>query len=380
MELKNLRQHIRTLVTLEETEAPVISCYLNLEGAESAPGKALDARVRSLRRSLAGKPLQYFEEALVPIDSFVRTELLLDAKGAAIFSRGGNEPFFLPLQFRVPLPHWITVSSTPNIYHLVELKDTYHRYVVLLCTDKSARILEVNLGAVTEELWKDRPELRQRVGRVWTKERYQSHLWERTNQFVNEAVEILGQLMSAGGHTHLILAGNPQMTSWVRRALPQRLEAKLVDTVGASVHDQLSDIVAATLFSFVEQEEQESLAMVEQLQQKINTYGLAVIGTLASLAALQRQQVDVLILAKAYHSEPGWSCLACGALCINSQKPPACAACGDHGLRELDTKEELVRLAELTGCKVETVSHSDVLIRFGGVGCLLRYVPPEYYY
>ena len=43
-------------------------------------------------------------------------------------------------------------------------------------------------------------------------------------------------------------------------------------------------------------------------------------------------------------------------------------------------KEELVRLAELTGCKVETVSHSDVLIRFGRVGCLLRYVPPEYYY
>ena len=37
MELKNLRQHIRTLVTLEETEAPVISCYLNLGGSGGAP-------------------------------------------------------------------------------------------------------------------------------------------------------------------------------------------------------------------------------------------------------------------------------------------------------------------------------------------------------
>ena len=380
MELKNLQQHIRTLVTLEETEAPVISCYLNLEGAESAHWKALDARVGVLRKSLEGKELQYFEEALIPIDSFVRAELLFDACGAAIFSRGGRHPFFLPLQFRVPLPHWVTVNSTANIYHLVELKDTYHRYVVLLCTEERARILEVNLGSVTEELWKSRPELRQRVGREWTKERYQSHLWERTNQFINEAIEILNQLMSADGHTHLILAGNPRMTSWVRKALPQRLEAKLIDTVGASIHDQISDIVAATLFSFVDQEEQESLVMVEKLQQKINTHGLAVIGTGASLAALQRRLVDVLILAKSFYSEPGWSCKVCGAIRISSQKPPACASCGHHGLHELDMKEELVRLGELTGCKVETVKHSDVLMRFGGVGCLLRYVAPEDYY
>ena len=42
-------------------------------------------------------------------------------------------------------------------------------------------------------------------------------------------------------------------------------------------------------------------------------------------------------------------------------------------------KEEMVRLAELTGCNVETVKHSDVLMRFGG-GLLAALVTPEYYY
>ena len=35
----------------------------------------------------------------------------------------------LAMQFTDPLPNWIAVYPTPNIYHLVELKDNHHRYV-----------------------------------------------------------------------------------------------------------------------------------------------------------------------------------------------------------------------------------------------------------
>jgi hypothetical protein len=48
-------------------------------------------------------------------------------------------------------------------------------------------------------------------------------------------------------------------------------------------------------------------------------------------------------------------------------------------LRKLDTKETLVRLAELTGCKAETASHRDVSMRFGGVRCWLCSVSPEHH-
>jgi len=347
MELINLQKHIRTLATLEETDSPVISFYLNLEAGATEQRHVLKERALWVRQALSGKARQEFEEALGRIEAFIATALLPDAQGAVMFARGGPQPFFLPLQFRVPLPNWMAVNSTPNLYHLVELKDTYHRFVVLIATEASARILEVNLGAVTEELWRQRPELRQRVGRGWSKERYQNHRRERTNQLIKETVKALEQLMAAGGHTHLILAGDPRMTAWVRQALPQRLAAGLIDTVVAANSAETSDVVAATIAAFVEEEEQESLAIVDVLQREVKTGGLAAIGPEGSLEALKRGQADVLVLAK--------------------------------GMLDVRLKEELVRLAEQNQCQVEVVNHSDFLMEFGGAGCLLRYLMPEQY-
>ncbi len=46
---------------------------------------------------------------------------------------------------------------------------------------------------------------------------------------------------------------------------------------------------------------------------------------------------------------------------------------------EGELKEELVKLAIRHGIKLETVSGSHTLNRYGGVGCLLRYLLPEHY-
>ena len=45
-----------------------------------------------------------------------------------------------------------------------------------------------------------------------------------------------------------------------------------------------------------------------------------------------------------------------------------------------ETTEDLVRLAEAVGCRVETAKQSDALIRRGGVACRLRYQAPECWY
>ena len=380
MELKELQKHILTLATLQESDVPVVSCYLDHTTGESGYRNSLSERVRILRRSFNGEQLQYLEDALLLIEAFLATGVQAGSKGVAVFVRGGGQPFFLPLQFRVSVPNWIAASSTPNIYHLVELKDTYHRYVVMLATAKSVRILGINLGSVTQDLWTHRPELRQRVGREWTKEHYRSHRRERINQFVNEQIGILDRLMSAGGYAHLILAGDPRVTSQVRKALPRQLAARVVDIVPASEYDRTSDVVTATLASFIEQEERESVAVVDKLQTEINTHGLAVAGTRASFEALSQGQVDVLVLAKAYEPDSGWTCGACMATEIERPSPNACPRCGARPIRELNVKEEMVRMAAQRGSEVEVVNHSDVLMRLGGVGCLLRFLGPEKYH
>ncbi len=52
--------------------------------------------------------------------------------------------------------------------------------MVLLATEATARIIGVNLGSITEQLWRSRPELRHRVRREWSKDHYQDHRRERT--------------------------------------------------------------------------------------------------------------------------------------------------------------------------------------------------------
>ncbi len=373
MELKNLHQQIRQLVTLEKSEAPLISCYLNLENGVAGYRVFMDERIALLRKSFSGNTRRTLEEAFGRLETYLANELQADAKGAAVFVRGGKQPFFLPLQFRVPLPNWLAVDEVPNVYHLVELKDTYHRYVVVMTNEESARIFEVNLGAVTEQIWKERPELRDRVDHGWTKEHYQHHRREQAEQFIKEKIKIVDRLMSAGGHTHLILAGEPRMVSRLQRSLPKHLAAKVVDIVAATPRDSISDIVAATISAFVEREEVESQAMVDRLQHELNTNGLAAVGTTESLNALRWGQADVLVLAKAYESETGWACVGCGAMGADNKVPAVCPECGEKKIREVNVKEEMVRLAEKNNCKVEIVNHSDMLMAMGGVGCLLRY-------
>lgn len=374
----DLEAHIRALIAVEPmADTPLISCYTNrdasLEASSGSAASPFAERVVTLRQSIRGPQRVMVDEALARVHEYVAHHLRPETKGVAVFARGGPKPFFLPLQFHVYLPEWIVADSIPNLYHLVELKDTYHRFVLLLMTEASARILEINLGAVTTEVWAQRPELRNRVSSGWTKSHYQHHRHERTGRFVADEIKILDRLLGAGGYTHLILAGDPRMTARMRAALPPHLSAKLVDTVHASARDTMRDIVAATNSLFAEHEQGESLARVRLLERELKVHGLAAVGAGASLQALRRGQVDVLILAKEYSAVAPWYCDACGAIGTSASRHPDCPECGGLPRPDVALREELVRQAERNAAEIEIVHQSDFLMELGGVGCLLRY-------
>ena len=341
MDRKNLQQHIRTLAELDETADPLLGVYVNVDANAEAVARKLQDQARVVRKTILLHQRENFDLALERVIAFVESELFPETRGAAIFARAGNTPFFLPLQFRVPLADWFIADTAPNIYPLIELKDTYHRYVILISTEAQARIVEVNLGAVTEELWRTRPELRERVGREWSKEHYQNHRRERTNRFVKEKVKVLEQLMAQGGHAHLVLAGNPFLCARVRAALPKHLQAKLIDTIVAGNRDEISEIVEATLSAFIEKQELGAHALVDTLRREVRVGGLAVLGAEASLRAMEHGNADVLVLAR--------------------------------NLPDRALREKLARTAERHDVEIHFVTHSDELMEFGGVGCLLRY-------
>ncbi len=374
--LDELKQHITILASVEETDAPFISCYLNLEDDQDNWRQTINDRARLLRLILKGDDLDDLEYALDKIETCMATELLPESKGVAIFVRGiFGGAFMLPMQFAAPLPNWITVYPTPNIYHLVELKDTYHRYVVLLAMPDFARIMEVNLGAVSTAAWLERPESHRRVGTQWSRSHYQINQPHRGDRFVREKIAVLEKLMSAEGYTHLILAGDPVITQRVRRSLPENLANKLVDVIPAAERDHHADVVMATLSSFIEHEELESQTIAERLIEGLSSQNLAVAGSTDTLGALRWSEVDTLVMTSNYHPSPGWRCTACHDIGIELPETEVCPACGKHTVRPMDMREELLRLAGRQECQVEVVEQSDALMSLGGVGCLLRSLP-----
>jgi len=378
MDFERLGMHIRNIAVLAETYSPVVSCYVNNEAGLAGYRGVIDGRIKDIRKALPLGERLHFEQALAKIEAFLASEVKPESKGIALFSRGGESPFFEALQFGVPLPNAILTDSVPSIYELVKLKDTYHRYVVLISTESHARIVEVSVGNITRELWTERPELRKRVGREWSKEQYQNHRRDRTEKFLKEKVTVLERLFSNEGHTHLILAGTPRTVARIRDILPKRLKDRLFDVVSVSNSASTDDVVNVTLSAFAEHEESESIETAGLLLDELRTGGLAVAGTEATLEALARRQVDVLVLSESYVAPPGWRCKECGSVGSNAA-PMACPACGERCVTNTNLKEEMMRKAEQFGSTVEVVRNSDVLLEVGGVGCLLRYLRPEQY-
>jgi protein required for attachment to host cells len=341
MEIRQLENQLRTLIELDETESPVVSYFLDCEDPDGS--LIVREQVMAARKALDVDQRAAFDRAIDRIEDHVPWKLDDSTRSVAVFARSGSSPLFLVMEFEATLPTQLVVESTPAVFPLVELKDNYHRYVLMICNEESARVLEVSLGSVTRELWSRRPELRKRVGREWTKLHYQNHRRDRSKRFLKEKIALAERIVASGGHTHLMLAGNPRVLARVRKSLPKSLETKLVDAIPASARDRSTDIVLATLSSFIEHEERESVGSVHLLRQELRRGGLAVCGHRDSREALERGQADQLIVLAQDEGTPG------------------------------GRREELVKLAVLNDVPVEVVQHSEELADLGGVGCLLRY-------
>lgn len=345
METKELKEMVRSLAMVNETNDPFVSCYINMKDPDWE--NTLEANYQKIRRSLSSDKKTSFEQSYLQIKNYLKNEILENTEGVALFSRSGEDPYFKTLQFLVPLENFLSADTLPSIYHLVEMKDTYHRFVIVLSNKNSVRILEVNLGKVTEAIWTEKPELKERIGREWTKMHYQNHRKDRNKKHYKEKIKILNQLMSQGGYKHLIIAGQIEAANAFKRQLPKNLSKMLIELVNISDKDELSTIVPKTLDYFIDKEKEESISSVENLKETVIKGGLAVCGPEASLKALKNGQVDKLIISQE--------------------------------IKDKSMREELIKLASLYDCQIETVSKNKELMKIGGVGCLLRYALPYHY-
>lgn len=342
-EIDLLASHISELASLAESEAPVINAYLDFCQSADAIRSKFDHWSMAARPTLPTAQRAHFDQARQEVIREISREWPEEIRSVAVFSRPGEQALLRVIPFSAPLELHFDVSSRPAIFPLVQLKDRFHRFVVVISTEDAARIYEVTLGAVSESILARRPEMGGRLGREWGREHYHQRKRENDHKFHRDQVAIITQLMARRGLNHLILAGNPRHVSGLRDLLPKHISSRVVgELLKTPSGGDYSSVLEHAVDTFVEAERAESSDTVGRLHEQVRRGGLAVVGVEDSRNAI----------LGGYAAE----------LVISEELPAA-------------MREELTRLATECDLAIEVCEGDELLATHGGVGCLLRYRP-----
>jgi hypothetical protein len=341
--MESLRNHISQLANLSESSSPIISAYLDVcETKDYLKSKFANWAIAA-RATLDSGQRIHFDDARQDVLGVISREWPEEVRSVAVFSRRGEAPLLQVIPFSVPLDLHFDVSGQPSIFPLVQLKDRFHRFVVVIATDDVSRIFEVTLGAVSESILTQRPELGERLGREWGREHFHQRKRESDSRFYRDQVTIIANLMSKRGLNHLILAGNPRHVAGLREILPKHISSRLIgELLKTPSRGDYSTVLEQAIDTFVEAERAESRDTVSRLHEQVQRGGLAVVGVDRSRDAILGGYASELVISEE--------------------------------LSKVE-REELTRLATTRNLAIEVCEGDELLAGQGGVGCLLRYRP-----
>jgi peptide subunit release factor 1 (eRF1) len=160
-----------------------------------------------------------------------------------------------------------------------------------------------------------------------------------------EVVDRLDQIVAAENIEHVVVAGDEVIVPLLKEQFPERLGAKVIDVLRLDIRSPEHDVLTATLEALRKKDAETDEAVVQDLIGDYRAGGLALVGPEPVRDALQRGQVDTLVIA----AEPG-------------QVPGADDAAND-----------LVTLAKQTSASVRFIENPQLLADVGGVGASLRF-------
>lgn len=339
--MQELHRHISALSTLPETDAPVLSAYFDLQRPIENLRATFETWSIAARIALPKAQRTLFDEEKAEVRQLLKQVWPEDIQGLAVFVRCGEHPLLMALPFQATLETHFDVSPRPAIFPLIQLKDRFHRFVLVICTEDTGRIMELTLGAVTQEILTTRPDPGNRLGRQLSREHFHHRREENGRRLVRDQVLIIGNLMSRRGLNHLILAGHPRHVSALREQLPKHLQSRIVGSVfhAPNGHDY-SPLLDQAIDAFIQAEQEESRSTVERLHEQVRRQGLAAVGIHACREVIEAGAASQLV--------------------ISEELPHP-------------DREDLVRLATLHDLPIEVCEGDELLQSHGGVGCLLRF-------
>ena len=367
---------METLAALEPSPFPVISLYLSLttnqngrEGHDQFVRKVFNERAKALPAESPER--ESFVKDSERIRQFLESETQPSWQGLAIFACSGADLFeAIPLE--TPFDdHWLFVGSTPHLYPLAKLVDTYPRYIALSLDTNKARIQVFSLAAAerTERVVSDKTRRNSKGG--WSQARYQRRAENVHIHHMKDVVAALDKIVRDEKIDQIVIAGDDQAVVKLREQLPKPLADKIVDVVKLQRNAQDASFLESTFDAIRMKDAETDAEKVAELMGEWQSGGLGVTGPEATLSAFQLGQVDELIITGSVESLKPVQKLPDAA----PADMRADTSAPETGIDEarLKLSAELIKLAQQTSARIRFIEDAALLADVGGVGALLRF-------
>lgn len=366
---------METLAALEPSPFPVISLYLSLtpnqngrESYEQFVRKVFTERDKALAPESPER--ESFEKDAERIRKLLDDDKQPTWQGLAIFACAGADLFeTIPLE--TPFEdHWLFVGSTPHLYPLAKLVDTYPRYVAVMLDTNSARINVLGLAGKESEQKIVGDKTRRTSKGGWSQARYQRRTDNAHAHHMKEVVDALDKIVRQEGIDQIVIAAEDVALPKLREQLPSHLAEKIVATVPLQRNAGGTSMLESTLDAIWTKDAETDAGKVQELLDQWQSGGLGVVGPEATLRAFELGQVDELIITGSVDTLKPVQKLPADATAAMSADTSAAQGVDEARLK---LSAELIKRAQQTSARVRFIEDAALLQDVGGVGALLRF-------
>jgi peptide chain release factor subunit 1 len=327
------RQDLKDLLAAHNSQGSrVVSVYLNVDQARAVNlNRGFEAAFRSLvqgtERLLDDVERRWFLAATRQAAAFLAD--YEPAGKSVVFFSDGEGRLKWDRSLGIPLENQVRWGARPFVRPLLEARDEFQRYGVILTDRARARLFIVFLGSIQEEQEALAEGQVRRFDASGTDQlrsqmNFQRKADEHARWHLKRVAELMDRLAASERFDRLVLGGTHEVVGELRGLLSERLKKSVIGTVtlaiDAGTHEILKETVA--LQRQVEREGEETL--VGELLTAAAKHHQAVIGLEGTLAALGEGRIHQLVYSDGI-SVGGSECVECGKVFLNRESCPFCA-------------------------------------------------------
>jgi peptide chain release factor subunit 1 len=370
------RQRLRELARLRPDGHKVLSVYLNLDPSVFPTQRdrqiefdsLLDVAERGIRDDgLGHQQREELKRDVQRVRAWFEGEFdASGTRGVAVFASSGIDLFDVHRLSR-PIRSEVTIDDSPFIEPLAGMPGG-DGYAVLLINRQVARVLAGGSDGMREVVslvddvhgWHDQG--------GWSQARYQRGIEKETKDHLKHGNDELFKLFKQGLVQRLIIGCPDEIRGEVENTLHSYLRDRIAGWLDIDVRARPADVAREAAEIIVRDERDRERQWLDRLQAGLARGERAASGLAATLAALNEQRVEALLVADRFRAE-GYVSPAANFLSAEAGRSPA----GDELQRREDVIESAIERALEQSAEVIVVRHHPDLQAAGSIAAVLRY-------